>query len=77
VPAIDHALLTLPLHRPSVIHTVYGFHVVEVLARGMAHLPLLLQQQAFGQWLSYQTQQASIRRIARVIRQHPGAVRGR
>jgi len=70
VAAFDHAVFSLPLHHPTVIHTVYGYHVVEVLSRGTAPLPLSLQQQeqqqAFGKWLNQQMQHASIRRIARV-----------
>lgn len=70
VATFDHAAFTLPPHHPALIHSVYGYHIVEVLSRGKAPLSASAQQQAqqqaFGAWLQVQMRHASIRRLAKV-----------
>lgn len=70
VPEFDHAAFTLPLHQPALVHTQYGYHIVEVLSRGKATPPAQTQQQAqqqaFATWIERQMKAASIKRIAKV-----------
>jgi parvulin-like peptidyl-prolyl isomerase len=68
VKPFEQAAFTLPLNRPALVHTVFGYHIVEVLARGSSVMPLQYQQQqqnqAFNTWLTGRLKAAKIQRIA-------------
>jgi parvulin-like peptidyl-prolyl isomerase len=70
VPSFDHAAFHLGLHKPTLIHTRFGYHIIEVLGRGMATPPAQSQQQAqqarVSKWLSEQIKHSSIKRFAKV-----------
>jgi parvulin-like peptidyl-prolyl isomerase len=70
VPQFNQAAFALPLNHPALIHTVYGYHIVEVLSRRTQTPPLQsqqqAQQQAFSSWIDRQMKDASIKRLARV-----------
>jgi parvulin-like peptidyl-prolyl isomerase len=70
VPPFDKAVFSLPLHHPALVHSQYGYHVVEVLSRGTTQQPSQTaqqqQQQKFGQWAQQQMKKAKIKRIAKV-----------
>lgn len=70
VPTFDTAAFTLPLHQPTLIHSPYGYHIIEVLWRGKAALPASQQQQVQGQkfstWVQKQLKAAKVKQIATV-----------
>ena len=70
VPQFLHAAFSQPVHRPTIVKTMFGYHVFEVVSRGKAPAPLQDQQaqqeQRFGAWIRQQEAHASIKRIARV-----------
>src|SRR5579875_1175927 len=70
VPAFDHAVFTIPLHHPEIVHSIYGYHVVEVLSRGTAPESKTQAQQTqqteFGQWLQAQMKKAKVKTLAHV-----------
>lgn len=69
VKPFDNASFHLPLHHPAIIHTQYGYHVIEVLSRGLGPVnPQQAQQKqqaAFQTWLQQQMSHAKIKRIAK------------
>ncbi|HEX6510049.1 MAG TPA: peptidylprolyl isomerase [Chloroflexota bacterium] len=70
VPQFDHAAFTLPAHQPEIIHTQFGYHIIEVLSRGKAQLSSASQQQVqrshFLAWINAQLKKAKVQRIAKV-----------
>ncbi|MDQ2744755.1 MAG: peptidylprolyl isomerase [Chloroflexota bacterium] len=70
VPPFDHAAFTLKLNRPVIVHSQFGYHIMEVLSRGKAPLPLQQQQQSqqqkFSTWIAAQQKAAKIQKIAQV-----------
>lgn len=70
VPPFNQAAFTQPIGTYHIVHTVYGYHIVEVLSRGKAPMPAQQQQQAeqvkFEHWLNKQMAAAKIQRIAKV-----------
>jgi len=70
VGPFDHAAFTLPLKQPTIVQTQFGYHIIEVLARGKAPLPprqaAQLQQTKFSRWLSNQMKHARIKRLVHV-----------
>jgi parvulin-like peptidyl-prolyl isomerase len=70
VPPFDHASFTLPPHKPTIIHSQFGYHIIEVLSRGTAPgastSPQQVQQTNFVKWLNAQVKAAKIKRIAQV-----------
>ncbi|HLJ67299.1 MAG TPA: peptidylprolyl isomerase [Chloroflexota bacterium] len=71
VPPFDHAAFTGPLHTPQLVHSQFGYHILEVLARGRATAqqcaqPLPEQSPAFLSWVNTQVQHARIQRLAKV-----------
>lgn len=76
VPAFDHAVFTLPLHKPTIVQSQYGFHIVEVLSRTQHSKPptsqtaLQAYQQAqqpkFQAWLKTEASHATIKRLVTV-----------
>jgi parvulin-like peptidyl-prolyl isomerase len=70
VPPFNHAAFTQPLKTYHIVHSVYGYHIIEVLSRGKAPMPAQQQQQAeqqkFGQWLNARMAASKIQRIAKV-----------
>jgi len=70
VPPFDHAAFTLKLHHPVIVHSQFGYHIMEVLSRGKAPLPLQQQQQSqkqkFSTWIAAQAKAAKIQKIAQV-----------
>lgn len=69
VKPFDYASFHLRLHHPAVIKTQYGYHVIEVLSRGMAPLTsqqLQQKQQAtFQAWLQKQMASARVKRLVK------------
>jgi parvulin-like peptidyl-prolyl isomerase len=70
VPPFDHAAFTLPLHKVALVHSVYGYHIMEVLWRGKAVLPATQQQQTqsreFSSWVQRQLKAARVKQLAKV-----------
>jgi parvulin-like peptidyl-prolyl isomerase len=71
VAPFNHAAFALPLDQPAIVHSQFGYHVLEVLARGVG--PAQPSQQAqqnqrtkFLAWLKKQEAQAKITRVAKV-----------
>ncbi|MGH2448067.1 MAG: peptidylprolyl isomerase, partial [Chloroflexota bacterium] len=70
VPAFDHASFTLPLHQPTLIKSMYGYHIIEVLSRGSA-APTATEKQTqleagMNSWLTNQQKHATIKEIAKI-----------
>src|SRR5579875_797428 len=36
VPAFNKAVFSIPVHHPTIVHSIYGYHIVEVMSRGKA-----------------------------------------
>lgn len=78
VPSFDKATFGDKLRQPRIIKSPYGYHVIEVLSRGMARVPNTTAQQqaqqqaqqrqqtAFMGWVRTQEKSATIKKIARV-----------
>lgn len=76
VPPFNHAIFTLPLNHLAVVHSQYGYHIVEVLGRGKAvppqqpgqqqQLAQQAQQRAFSAWIASQRKKASIKQLVTV-----------
>ncbi len=70
VPPFNHAAFTQKIGAYEIVHTVYGYHIIEVLSRGTGTMPAQQQQQAqqqkFEQWLNAQMAKAKIQRFAKV-----------
>lgn len=70
VAPFNHAAFTQPIKTYHIVHSVYGYHIVEVLSRGKAPMPAQQQQQAeqqkFGQWLNARMAASKIKKIAKV-----------
>jgi hypothetical protein len=80
VPTFDQAAATLPVNHPAIVHSQFGYHIVEVLSRGLARpgqcispsatagtLPYQDEQTlAFHTWVTKQVKTARVQRIARV-----------
>lgn len=70
VAPFNQAAFTQKIGSYQIVHTVYGYHIIEVLSRGTGTMPAQQQQQAqqqkFEQWLNAQMAKAKIQRIAKV-----------
>lgn len=70
VPPFDKAAFSAPLHVPMLVHSTYGYHILEVLSRGTSTQPsqtgVQQQRQKFSLWARQQMQKAKIKRIAKV-----------
>ncbi len=70
VPSFDHAAFTQKLKQFAIVHSRYGYHIIEVLSRGSGPLPpqqqQQVQQQAFQQWLSARMTTAKVKKLAKV-----------
>jgi parvulin-like peptidyl-prolyl isomerase len=70
VAPFEHAALTFPLHTPTIIKSQFGYHIIEVLARGKkpgpATSPQQAQTNAIQAWLAKQVKAAKVKRIAKV-----------
>lgn len=70
VAPFDHAAFTLAVNHPALIHTVYGWHIIEVLSRGKSQQPAQAeqqqQQQKFTAWVNAQTKTATVKELAKV-----------
>lgn len=71
VPSFNKASFNLPVGKPAVIHSRFGYHVIEVLSRGKAPgQPTQAQSQQeqtkFLAWLKAQQKKASIKWVAQV-----------
>jgi parvulin-like peptidyl-prolyl isomerase len=70
VPQFDQAAFTLPYHKPALIHTQYGYHIIEVLSRTKAPPTTAQQQQLqrnqFLAWINTQLKKAKVQKIAKV-----------
>lgn len=65
VPEFEHASFTLPLHKPTIIHTQFGYHIIEVLSRRQAP-SAQVQQQKFNTWVNKQIKSAKVKKLAKV-----------
>jgi parvulin-like peptidyl-prolyl isomerase len=65
VPQFEHAAFTLPLHKPTIIHTQFGYHIIEVLSRKQAP-SAQVQQQKFSAWVNKQVKSAKVKKLAKV-----------
>lgn len=70
VSQFDHASFTQPFHKPEIIQTQFGYHIVEVLSRGMA-APSATSQQSiqrskFLAWINVQLKKAKVQKLAKV-----------
>jgi parvulin-like peptidyl-prolyl isomerase len=65
VAQFQHAAFTLPLNKPTIIHTQFGYHIIEVLSRGKAP-SAQLQQQKFSAWVTKQVKSAKVKKLATV-----------
>lgn len=70
VSQFDYASFHQPLHRPEIIQTQFGYHIIEVLSRSTAPPSATVQQQqqrnAFIAWINAQVKKASVRKLAKV-----------
>jgi parvulin-like peptidyl-prolyl isomerase len=80
VPSFDQASATLPPNHPGIVHSQFGYHILEVLSRGPARAgqcvspsaspgtPPIADEQApaFQTWVTTRARVARIQRIARV-----------
>jgi len=70
VPSFNKAVFSIPLHHPTIVHSIYGYHIVEVLSRGTAPESKAQAQQTqqgeFGAWLQAQMKKAKVKTLARV-----------
>jgi parvulin-like peptidyl-prolyl isomerase len=70
VPQFDHASFTRPFHKPEIIQTQFGYHIIEVLSRSMAPpsptAQLQLQRSKFLTWINAQLKKAKVQKLAKV-----------
>jgi parvulin-like peptidyl-prolyl isomerase len=70
VKPFDHASFTLPPHKPTIIKTQFGYHIIEVLSRHMAPPSTTVQQQLqrakFLAWINAQLKKAKVQKLAKV-----------
>jgi parvulin-like peptidyl-prolyl isomerase len=70
VPQFDHASFAQPLHKPEIIQTQFGYHIIEVLSRSVAPPSATAQQQLqrskFLAWINVQLKKAKVQRLAKV-----------
>ncbi|HZU14103.1 MAG TPA: peptidylprolyl isomerase [Chloroflexota bacterium] len=70
VPPFNQAAFHLPLNKPTIIKSVYGYHVIDVLSRGMVKAPAGSQQQQqqtkFSAWIQRQLKTAKVQKLAKV-----------
>lgn len=70
VPQFDHASFTQPYHKPEIIQTQFGYHIIEVLSRSTAP-PTATSQQSlqrtkFLAWINVQLKKAKVQKLAKV-----------
>jgi parvulin-like peptidyl-prolyl isomerase len=65
VPQFEHAAFTLPLHKLAIVHTQFGYHIIEVLSRKQAP-STQVQQQKFSTWVNKQVKSAKVKKLATV-----------
>lgn len=76
VPSFNKAVFSLPVHQLAVVKSQYGYHIIEVLSRGPAHIAAgdtqaqqaaqAAQAQQFSKWATAQEKKATIKKIAKV-----------
>jgi parvulin-like peptidyl-prolyl isomerase len=70
VAPFDHASFAQPLHKPEIIQTQFGYHIIEVLSRTTARPSVTAQQQLqrskFLAWINVQVRKAKVQRLAKV-----------
>jgi parvulin-like peptidyl-prolyl isomerase len=71
VPSFNHAAFTQPLRVPRIVRSQYGYHIIEVMTRGLVPGQPSAQQQtlqrtAFLQWVAAQKKHSRITQVARV-----------
>lgn len=71
VPPFNHAVFTQALNTPTVVKSQFGYHVIEVLSRGMApgqpsQADQAKQRTVFLAWVAAQKKQATIKLVAHV-----------
>jgi parvulin-like peptidyl-prolyl isomerase len=70
VPPFDQAAFHAPLHKAILVHSSFGYHIVEVLSRGTGPYPAStvqqIQQSALSTWLQQQRAHAKIHQIVKV-----------
>jgi parvulin-like peptidyl-prolyl isomerase len=64
VAQFEHASFTLPLHKPTIVHTQFGYHIIEVLSRKQAP-SAQVQQQQFNAWVAKQVKSAKVKKLAK------------
>lgn len=76
VPSFNQAVFSLPVHHLAVVKSQFGYHVIEVLSRGPAHIAAgdaqtlkeaqQAQAQQFSKWAQAQEKKATIKKLAKV-----------
>jgi parvulin-like peptidyl-prolyl isomerase len=76
VPSFNKAVFSLPVHHLAVVKSQFGYHVIEVLSRGPAHIAAgdaqalkaaqQAQAQQFSRWAQAQEKKATIKKLAKV-----------
>jgi hypothetical protein len=70
VPTFDHASFTSPLHKPEIIQSQFGYHIIEVLSRSKAKPSTTTQQTQqrtkFLAWINVQLRKAKVQKLAKV-----------
>lgn len=70
VPAFNQASFNEPPHHPVIVHTQFGYHIVEVLSRSQQQTTKPADQQKqrtqFIAWINDQKRHATIKKVAKV-----------
>jgi hypothetical protein len=70
VPSFDHASFTSPYHKPEIIQSTFGYHIIEVLSRHLAKPSVATQQTQqrtkFLAWINQQLKKAKVQKLAKV-----------
>jgi parvulin-like peptidyl-prolyl isomerase len=70
VPPFDHASFTAPFHKPEIIQSQFGYHIIEVLSRSTAKPSATTQQTQqrtkFLAWINQQLKKAKVQKLAKV-----------
>lgn len=70
VAPFDHASFTQPYHKPEIIQSTFGYHIIEVLSRSTAKPSATTQQTQqrtrFLAWINQQLKKARVQKLAKV-----------